>query len=141
MSHTVMATPVAERQIRGLRGQRRRAYEQFEQTLAATGCAALGYRLTGEDPLPQLCVKHLRGADRVVVAFVTRTAWVLLVGPHAGGDQAADVYTTLYEMAGIARPEQPRTKPPCCSPADASAPQLDEAVIDEFVQRARALRR
>ena len=136
-----MATPVAERQIRGLRGPRRRAYEQFEQALAATGCAALGYRLTGEDPLPQLCVKHLRGADRVVVAFDRRVAWVLLIGPHAAGDQAADVYTTLYELAGITRPEQPRTKPPCCSPADGSAPQLEETVIDELLQRARGLRR
>lgn len=136
-----MATLMAERHIWGLRGPRRRAYEQFEQALAATGCAALGYRLTGQDPLPQLCVKHLRGADRVVVAFVAHTAWVLLVGPHAEGDHAADVYTILYELADIARPEQPRTKPPCCCPADGSAPQLDEAVIDDLVQRARALHR
>jgi len=136
-----MATPVAERQIRGLRGPRRRAYEQFEQHLAATGCAALGYRLTGCDPLPRLCVKHLRGSDRVVVAFDGSIAWVLLVGPHTEADQAADVYTALYDLAGISRPEQPRTKPPCCNPTDGSAPQLEETVIDELVQRARALRR
>jgi len=82
----VRATPVAERQIAGLRGARRKAYDQFELVLAQSGCGALDYRLTGLDPLPSLCAKHLRGSDRAVVAFANDDAWVLLVGPHAAGE-------------------------------------------------------
>lgn len=100
MPYTVRSTRVADRQIAGLRGPRRKAYVEFEQALARQGCAALSYRLTGDDPLPSLCVKHLRGNDRVVVAFSGDEAWVLLVGPHTDGDAAADVYGMLYELAG-----------------------------------------
>lgn len=109
--------------------------------LALHGCAALGYRLTGDDPLPNLCVKHLRGNDRVVVAFTGDEAWVLLVGPHADGDAAADVYGMLYELAGVPRPAQPRTKPPYCDDDDQQPPELDEAAISDLVQRVRPRRR
>jgi hypothetical protein len=138
--YVVRSTPVADRQIAGLRGLRLKAYQQFEQELARQGCAALGYRLTGEQPLPRLCVKHLRGNDRVVVAFSDDVAWVLLVGPHDDGDQAANVYANLYVLAGVSYPTQPRTKPPCCDETNAP-PRLDEAVIDDLVRRARPLRR
>jgi hypothetical protein len=131
---------VADRQIAGLRGPRRKAYNEFEHALALHGCAALGYRLTGDDPLPNLCVKHLRGNDRVVVAFSGDEAWVLLIGPHADGDAAADVYGMLYELAGVPRPAQPRTKPPCCDD-DQQPPGLDEAAISDLVRRVRPLRR
>lgn len=140
MPYTVRSTPAADRQIAGLRGARRKAYDLFEHALARQGCAALGYRLTGDAPLPSLCVKHLRGNDRAVVTFSGDEAWVLLVGPHAQGDAAADVYTALYELAGVSRPTQPRTKPPCCDD-DSAPPTLDEAVIDALVRAGRALRR
>lgn len=139
MTYSVRATLVADRQIAGLRGARRRAYDQFEQALARGGCLALDYRLTGADPLPRPCCKHLRGRDRAVVAFAAADAWVLLVAPHAAGDTAADVYGALYELAGVSRPTQPRTKPPCCDD-DHSPPQLEEAVVDNLVRRARLLR-
>jgi hypothetical protein len=87
-----------------------------------------------------MCVRHLRGKDRVVVAFSGDEAWVLLVGPHDEGDAAANVYTALYELAGVPLPTQPRTKPPCCEDA-ATPPILDEAVIDDLVRRGRTLRR
>jgi len=138
--YSVRATLVAERQIAGLRGARRKAYDQFEQALFSGGCSALDYRLTGADPLPSLCVKHLRGNDRAVVAFADDDAWVLLVGPHAAGDAAADVYGALYDLAGVPRPTQPRTKPPCCDD-DQTPPALEEPTVDRLVRRARLLRR
>lgn len=92
----------------------------------------MGYRLTGEQPLNSLCVKHLRGADRVVVAFIDDRAVILLVGPHAEGDKAADVYGQLYDIVGAARPEEERTKPPCCGDDD-EPPALGEVDIDVFL--------
>ena len=124
----------------GLRGPRRKAFDTFVTVLADQGCRALAYRLTGDEPLPQLCVKHLRGNDRVVVAFEERTVWVLLVGPHDEGDRRADVYTALYRMAGVDLPETPRTKPPCCDEDD-RPPAVDGAVLDDLVRRARSLHR
>jgi len=48
--------------------------------LAAEGCAALAYRLAGDPPLDHLCVKHLEGHLRVIVAFESdERAWILLV--------------------------------------------------------------
>lgn len=140
MAYAVRSTPVADRQIAALRGPRRRAYEEFERALAQQGCAALGYRLTGAQPLSSLCVKHLRGRDRAVVGFSGDEAWVLLVGPHDAGDAAADVYAALYELAGVPPPTTPRTKPACCSDTEAP-PALDETVIDDLLRRGRALRR
>ena len=140
MPYTVRSTPIADRQIAGLRAARRKAYDRFEEALARQGCAALDYRRTGDAPLPSLCVKHLRGLDRAVVTFSGDEAWVLFVGPHVEGDAAADVYTALYELAGVSRPTQPRTKPPCCDDVLAP-PTLDQSTIDQLVQRGRALRR
>jgi len=113
MPYEVKATPIAQRQIAGLRGPRRKAFDAFVTMLVNEGCRALAYRLTGKEPLPRLCVQHLRAHDRVVVAFEGPTAWVLLVGPHDEGSRRADVYTALYQLAGVDLPEMPRTKPPC----------------------------
>lgn len=140
MPFAVRVTPIGGRQIVGLRGLRRKAYEEFEKLLSQHGCVALDYRLTGGEPLSSLCVKHLRGADWAVVAFAGDEAWVLLVGPHAAGDSASDVYTALYDMAGVARSTQPRTKPLCCDEMS-KPPALGEAIIDDFVSRARRQRR
>jgi hypothetical protein len=140
LSYEVKATPIAQRQIAGLRGPRRKAFDTFVTVVADEGCRALAYRLTGDEPLPRLCVKHLRANDRVVVAFEGPTVWVLLVGPHDEGDRRADVYTALYQMAGVDLPETPRTKPPCCDEDD-RPPAVDGAVLDDLVRRARSLHR
>jgi hypothetical protein len=132
-----MRTPVANRQIAGLRGRRKTAYEQFVKDLAQRGCSALDYRLTGDPPLESLCVKHLRGNDRVVVSFTDEAVWILLVGPHEEGKKAENVYTALYELAGVPAPTKPRTKPSCC--IDGSEPILDELEVDRLVGRARRL--
>ena len=134
MSHEVVSTRVADRGIAALRGARLKAYQAFEQDLASAGCRAMGYRLTGDYPLPSLCVKHLRGADRVLVAFVQDKAWVLLVGPHNDGDRAADVYARLYELLGFEPPTDVRTKPPCCND-NGEPPELQDVEIDPFNDR------
>jgi hypothetical protein len=134
----VKATPIAARQISALRGPRRKALEAFVTALSVEGCKALGYRLSGAEPLPQLCVKHLRGSDRVVVAFEDVTAWVLLVGPHDEGDRRGDVYRLLYELAGVDTPKSPRTKPACCA-EQATAPLIDLKIIDALIARSKAL--
>jgi hypothetical protein len=87
----------------------------FLDDLPRRGCAALGYRVTGPDPLERLCVRHLRGEDRVVVAFQGETrAWVLLIGAHRSDDPGADFHEELYRLAGVRPPsDQRRRKPPC----------------------------
>ncbi|GLZ30540.1 hypothetical protein Lesp02_27290 [Lentzea sp. NBRC 105346] len=138
----VFETHTASTQAAGLRGRARVAYDRFLDELAHSGCAALGYRVTGPEPLPRLCVKHLRGADRVVVAFPSpRSVWVLLVGPH-DDDPGRNLYDVLYEMAGV-RPKlsEKRMKPPCCSDDTRTPPLADDDLIDDLVQRARALAR
>ncbi|MEU5694270.1 hypothetical protein [Actinosynnema sp. NPDC020468] len=134
----VVETPVATLQSAGLRGQARVAYDRFLDELSHSGCAALGYRITGPEPLPRLCVKHLRGPDRVVVAFPSPdTAWVLLVGAH-DDDPGRNLYDALYELAGVAPAlNERRTKPPCC--ADGGPPLADADLVDDLVARARSL--
>lgn len=138
----VVETHTASTQAAGLRGRARIAYERFLDELAHSGCAALGYRVTGPEPLPRLCVKHLRGADRVVVAFRSpEIVWVLLVGPH-DDDPGRNLYDALYELAGV-RPKlsEKRTKPRCCSDDTGAPPLADADLMDDLVQRARALAR
>src|SRR5579864_7343273 len=136
----VLETPLASAQAAGLRGPAARAYHTFLDDLARNGCAALAYRVTGPTPLDRLCVKHLRGADRVVVAFeAERRAWVLLVGAHRDDDPGRGVYDALYELAGAQSPaDTRRRKPPCCDD-EGVPPTLDEAAVGELVSRAREL--
>jgi hypothetical protein len=56
----VIATPRADQQISGLDRTQARAFGEFLDDLAARGCQALGYRLSGPAPVDHLCVKHLR---------------------------------------------------------------------------------
>jgi hypothetical protein len=65
----VVATRRAQQQVEALDRTNTRAFTAFLDDLSLNGCAALAYRLTGPVPLSRLCVKHLRGALRVVVAF------------------------------------------------------------------------
>jgi len=139
----VRETVLAARQSERLRKSRRAVYESFLDDLAFRGCAALDYRVTGPEPLDRLCIGHLRGSDRVVVAFESADdAWIVLVGPHDDDDPGQDVYATLYQLAGVApSPNQQRTKPPCCGNEDSEAPVAGAEVIDEFVRRARQIAR
>lgn len=142
MAITVVETPVAIAQVAALRGPSRRAYEHFLDELSHRACAALSYRVTGPEPLPRLCVRHLRGADRVVVAFNDAdSAYVLLVGPH-DADPGLDVYELLYRLVGV-RPSDStkRTKPSCCDPSTGGTPTAEAALVDDLCRRARAISR
>jgi mRNA-degrading endonuclease RelE of RelBE toxin-antitoxin system len=102
MPTEILATPRAEQQISRLSRKQFRAFENFLNDLAA-GCRALAYRLSGQAPIDHLCVKHLTGSLRVVVAFESpHRAWILLAGPHDNQDPILNVYAELYRLlAGI----------------------------------------
>lgn len=142
MSTEVLATPRAEQQIGALRRKQSMTFNNFLNDLAARGCGALGYRLSGDTPLNHLCVKHLDRSLRAVVAFETpRRAWVLLVGPHDDQDPVLDVYSELYRLMGVKpSPAIKRTKPPCCSETDTLPPVLDDS-LTLIVDRAARIRR
>lgn len=142
MATEVRATGRADQQIGDLTRKNTRAFNHFLDELATQGCRALAYRLTGETPLNRICVKHLRGSLRVVVAFETEVvAWVLLVGPHDEGDPVLNVYAELYRLLGIEpEPSERRSKPPCCDEEDGSPPVLPDD-LQSIVDNAGKLRR
>ncbi len=61
MPTEVVAAPRAEQQIGGLTRKQAKAFDNFLNELAANGCRALAYRLSGHTPLDHMCVKHLAG--------------------------------------------------------------------------------
>jgi mRNA-degrading endonuclease RelE of RelBE toxin-antitoxin system len=136
---TVHNTQRAAEQVSALRKRDRALYDQFLAELRSQGCGALGYRLAG-DVVDHLCVKHLRGALRVVVGFVRPTeVVVVLVGPHQDDDPAIDVYAALYRLAGLSQPPaDERTKPPCCGEED-GLPPADEKIVEDLVSRSQEL--
>jgi hypothetical protein len=136
----VRATPLANKIVEELPRRARRAYDQFEADLAARGCAALGYRLSG-DLLGHLCVIHLIGAMRVVVAFESaEIAYVVLVGNHDDSRPPLDVYQQLYALAGQEPSDQAgRDKPSCCDTATGKPP-VDSAALDDLLTRMRRFR-
>ncbi|MEV4381893.1 hypothetical protein [Streptosporangium sp. NPDC049644] len=138
MKTEVYLSVLAEKQAETLRGADLKAFVAFVNDLEARGCMALGYRLTGEIPVSRLCVKHLRGAMRVVVAFGNLgRSWVLMLGPHDERNRTHDVYTSLWEACGLDTPPVgERTKPACCDD-DGACPNLPE--IDDLVARCRDL--
>jgi hypothetical protein len=142
MPTEVLATPRAEQQISGLTRKQAKAFDTFLNELADNGCRALAYRLSGQAPLDHMCVKHLSGSLRVVVAFETRQrAWILLVGPHDDQDPALNVYAELYRLLGAKPPpDAGRDKPPCCDEVRDLPPVLGETLA-QILDRAAKLRR
>jgi hypothetical protein len=138
----VLATPRAEQQISALSRKQAKTLDNFLNELAANGCRALAYRLSGDAPLGHMCVKHLTGALRVVVAFETpRRAWILLVGPHDDQDPALNVYAELYSLLDAGPPpDAGRNKPPCCYEIGDVPPVLGESLA-EILDRAAKLRK
>lgn len=141
MATSTLITDQAAQQVAQLRKKQRRSYDQFLLALRAQGCASLNYRLSGDNLLSRICVAHLSGALRVVVAFPeSNVATILLVGPHDDQDPFADVYSQLYELAGLAEPPAAeRTKPPCCEVEDGTPPIPDIQLLADLVGRARQL--
>ena len=142
MPTEVIATPRADQQITELDRTHAKVFDDFLDDLAAQGCHALGYRLSGPTPVDRICVKHLRDSLRVVVAFEEPDrAWILLVSRHDGQDPALDVYAELYRLLGVEPPGSAgRDKPPCCDQSTDLPPVLGNAVA-EFVERAARVRR
>jgi hypothetical protein len=138
----VLSTPRADQQIGSPTRKEARTFDAFLDDLAARGCQALSYRLTGQAPIDHVCVNHLRGSLRVVVAFETRSkAWVLLVGPHDDQDPILNVYAELYRLLGVEpQPDSGRDKPPCCD-QDAGDPPILGEVLAAILDRATKLRK
>jgi excisionase family DNA binding protein len=138
----VLATPRAQQQISGLTRKQAKIFDNFLNELSANGCRALAYRLSGHTPLDHICVKHLAGTLRVVMAFETpQRAWILLVGPHDDQDPALNVYAELYRLLGVEPPpDARRDKPPCCDEIEDLPPVLGES-LDEILDRVAKLRR
>ena len=143
MSVEVRETVLAARQSDALRGPRRTSYNAFLDELAARGRAALDYRVTGPEPLSWLCVKHLRGRDRAIVAFASsEVACVVLLGPHNDDDPGQDVYAMLYRLVDVEpQPNQQRKKPACCGDDGHEPPVSGAETIDQLVLRARRIAR
>lgn len=140
MSVRVLFTDLASQQSGALRGKQQIQVANFLDQLKAQGCAALGYRLTGDSPLEHLCVKHVGGQLRVVAAFQSaQLAWILLVAPHDDADPGIDVYTTLYRLIGTSPPSGERTKPSCCD--GAGQPPVLGDIVEQLADRAVRLRR
>jgi hypothetical protein len=140
MSFEVRITSRADQQLQGLRRKSRMRAEDFMRDVAARGCVALDYRLTGPLPLDHLCVKHLDNLLRAVVGFTSKeSVWVLLIGPHDESDPGLDVYRELYRLLGIDPSSLgKRTKPACCG---AGQPPFLGAAAEEIADRMIRLRR
>lgn len=141
MATSTLITERAAQQAGRLRKKERGSYDQFLLALRANGCASLNYRLSGDDLLSKICVAHLSGPLRVVVAFPAHNiATILLIGPHDDHDPFTDVYSQLYELAGLTQPPTAeRTKPPCCGDEDGKPPVPDRELLEDLVGRARQL--
>ncbi len=142
MPTEVLATSRAAQQIAGLDRRHAKTVDDFLDDLAARGCWALGYRLSGPTPVDHMCVKHLRGSLRVVVASEEpHRVWILLVGHHDDQDPGLDVYAELYRLLEADPPDAAgRDKPPCCDQSTDLPPVLGAAVA-EFVERAAKIRK
>ena len=142
MTTEVIATPRADQQIAELDRTHAKVFGDFLDDLAAQGSRALGYRLSGPTPVDHMCVKHLRGSLRVVVAFEEPgRAWILLVSRHDGRDRVLDVYAEVYRLLGVEPPGSARRdEPPCCDQSTDLPPVLGVAVA-ELIERAARIRR
>jgi hypothetical protein len=140
--YQVQATPLAQRQINGLRSTVADSFEHVRKEIARDGCKAFGYRLTGP-VVEHLCDRHLTGRWRVIAAFAPDDViWVLLVGEHLRNRPEVDVYRALYDLVGHEpEPDEKRTKPSCCDTATGLPPTVDEALVDDLVYRSRTLTR
>jgi hypothetical protein len=139
VSLRVAITPTGQRSVDSLRGRPRKAFDRAVERLAAEGCRAASYRLSG--PIVEhICSVALYGRYRALVCFPDpKSVVVLLVGEHRRGDPDLDVYLELCRLLELPEPAEERTKPPCCEDED-EAP-VDPELIDRFEAGAKSLRR
>lgn len=129
----VRLTETADRQLRALRGDRRKSALSVLNELEHQGCRAAGYRLTG-DTLDRICCRHLYASHRMLIMWEDDDhAIVVLIAQHDGG--TADVYATLIEALDLEVPQAARTKPPCCG--DDGLPPVDEELVNAVADAIR----
>jgi hypothetical protein len=137
VSRRVSLTPTARRQADALRGKAAAAYGDIVERLAADGCAAADYRLTG-DTVDRICALHFYAKYRALVCFPEEEhVVVVLIAEHDRGSK--DVYGALYELLGISEPTGKRSKPPCCG--EDGEPPIDPVLLDGLVRATKRLRR
>jgi hypothetical protein len=137
VSHRVSLTPTARRQADALRGKTSAAYSEIVERLAAEGCAAADYRLTG-DAVNRICALHFCAKYRALLCFPeAEHIVVVLIAEHDRG--STDVYAALYELLGMSPPMGKRSKPPCCG--EDGEPPVDPEMLDRLVTAAKRLRR
>jgi hypothetical protein len=138
VSFRVAITPTGQRTVSRLRGKARDSFDAAVTRLAAEGCRAASYRLSGR-LVERLCSVSLYGRYRALVCFPDEArVVVLLVGEHRRDDPALDVYRQLYRLLELSEPSAERTKPPCCED-DNEAP-VDPELLDRFEAGAKRLR-
>jgi hypothetical protein len=136
----VVLSPRANQQYAALTRRQQRTFDHFLDMLTAEGCAAMAYRLAGEPPIGLLCVKHLDGNLRVIVAFEsTERAVVALIGAHVSNSHT-NIYDELYRQQGVEPRDAKRAKPPCCEEASKVPPVLGE-IVHQVLERAKQVRR
>jgi mRNA-degrading endonuclease RelE of RelBE toxin-antitoxin system len=115
--------------IRGL------AKDHFRK-LASEGCRVAGYSLSGDEPWPKLCSKHIDNGWRVIVAFQDDNSIVVMkVALH---NDERDPYAEIAAELKIPISTAPRTKPQCCE--DGVPRTLDQEILDGLEQSFRHLR-
>jgi mRNA-degrading endonuclease RelE of RelBE toxin-antitoxin system len=103
------------------------------EALTREGCRVAGYSLSGDDPWPKLCSKHIDDW-RVIVAFPDeRSVAVVEVGPHTADN---DPYVLLAQLGGFNLSTAERTKPACC---DDGVPPIDAELAARIDAGARHL--
>jgi hypothetical protein len=137
VSRRVSLTPTARRQADALRGKAAAAYGEIVERLAAEGCAAADYRLTG-DTVNRIRTLHFYARYRALVCFPEEEhVVVVLIAEHDRGTK--DVYAALYELLRMSQPTGKRSKPPCCG--EDGEPPVDPEMLDRLVTAAKRLRR
>jgi len=124
------ATPGAIADFKTVPANARGPVKTHLRRLAREGCRVAGYSLSGAEPWPKLCSKHIVDNWRVVVAFQDDDSIVVVkVAPH---NDERDPYAEIAVELNIPLSTAPRTKPPCCE--DGVPPSLDQEVLDLFSQ-------
>lgn len=107
-------TRLAAAQIAALSGKPKAALDLAVDDIRRRGCAAAGVRLAGVS-VSSVCRLDLYGTWRLLTCFESpQRCILLLVAEHS---RSENPYRLLYEVLGIAAPDEPRTKPACCDAA------------------------
>lgn len=112
--------------LKGVPVKLRARVEAHLNALSREGCRVAGCSLSGDDPWPKLCSKHI-DSWRVIVAFPDEgTVAVVDIGPHNADN---DPYAVLAGLGGFDISTAEREKPACC---EDGVPQIDAELADRI---------